>query len=96
MRVSDWVHTCHNMNKITGYITDLSYEQVTICVTIPRNYGNITVNRRDAWMADDTIWMDDIPAMIDLSLMTRDKEWFRHWMKELSMWKSVEEVDMLF
>ncbi|KKX52427.1 hypothetical protein [Brevibacillus borstelensis] len=96
MRVSDWVHTCHNMNKITGYITNIFHDRIDICVTIPRGYGNISVNRRDAWLADDTIWMDDIPAMIDLSLMIRDKEWFDHWMKEMSLWKSVQIADSLF
>lgn len=96
MKVSDWVNTCHNLNKITGFVTDISADQVTICVTIPKNYGHIMVKREEAWLADDSIWMDDIPTMIDLSLMIRDKEWFQKWIKELSMWKSVEEVDLLF
>lgn len=96
MKLSDWVHTCHNMNKITGYITDVTDEDITICVTIPHNYGTIIMNRNDVWLADETIWMDDIPTMIDLSLMIRDREWFQHWLKEMSLWKSIEEVDSLF
>lgn len=96
MKVSDWIHTCHNMNKITGFITEINGNEVIVFVTIPQGYGSITLKLADIWPADETIWMDDIPTMIDLSLKTRDKEWFQKWMKEMSLWKSVEEVDRMF
>lgn len=96
MEVSDWVHTCHDMNKITGFVTSIEGEEISVCVTIPANYGMICIDKKDVWLADDTIWLDDIPILIDLSLMIRDKEWFGKWRDELALWKSIDEVDTLF
>lgn len=93
MRLSDWVHTCHNMNKITGFVIGFADDQILINVTIPKDYGVIAVNQKDVLPADDTIWLDDIPSLIDLALMIRDREWFQKWVRELSMWMSVEELN---
>lgn len=92
MKVSDWIHTNHNMKKITGFVIDINESRVAIYVTIPKNYGALVMNQNDVWLADESIWMDDIPTLIDLSLMIGDREWFEKWTKELSMWKEVEKV----
>jgi len=92
MGIGDWVHTCHKMNKITGFVTNISSDSVTIHVTIPLNYGILTLPRADVWEGSDTIWMDDIPTLIDLSLMIRDEQWFKQWLHELSLWRPVNSV----
>lgn len=93
MRIGDWVHTCHDMNKITGFIIDKDSQDVTIQVTIPDGYGVIKMPQDEVWTADDTIWLDDIPALIDLSLQLRDREWFEKWLYELSLWKPIGELN---
>jgi hypothetical protein len=89
LNIGEWVHTCHNMNKITGYIVGVNANEVTVFATIPKNYGEITLRKSEVWLADNTIWMDDIPALIDLSLTLKDKDWFEKWVNEMSLWKTV-------
>lgn len=92
MEVSDWVNTSHNMNKITGFITDTDETSITVFVTIPKNYGVLRIRKTDAWLAGNTVWYDDIPTMIDLALDLKDKEWFDYWTYELSLWTTPEKV----
>lgn len=92
MDISEWVHTCHNMNKITGFITEINNEQATIFVTIPKNYGEINVKLKDLIPGSTIIWLDDIPTLIDLSLVTQDKDWFIKWTNELRLWKPINTI----
>ncbi len=94
MKVNDWVNGSYNRQQITGFIMGIDKQHATVYVTTP-NYGPIVVPLDDIWEADSTIWPDDIPALIDLSLAIRDKEWFQKWVHELSLWKPVEEVGFL-
>jgi hypothetical protein len=56
LKVSNWVYTVHNTNKITGFITEINDKKATILVTIPINYGKIIVSK------------NIILTLIDLSL----------------------------
>jgi hypothetical protein len=96
LKVSDWVHAFDGAEKLTGFVVAFAPGRVVIQTTIPKNYGAVIVPTEDVMPADDTIWLDDIPALIDLALMIRDREWFQKWVHELSMWKSVEEINHLF
>lgn len=68
MKIGDWVKTYHNSNKITGFVTDLTDDIVTVFVTIPKNYGEIQVKKKDIWLADNVIGPDEVLMLIDLSL----------------------------
>jgi hypothetical protein len=92
MEIGNWVHTSHNMHKITGFVIGKGNSTIMIQVTIPRNYGSIMVPFEEAWLSDDCVWMDDIPFLIDLSLKIKDEEWFNKWTYELSLWKPVGDV----
>jgi uncharacterized protein YkvS len=92
VKVSDWVHTVHNQNKITGFITAINDNKVNVFVTIPKEYGEIEVLTNDIIESNNRVWMDDIPSIIDLSIQIRDKEWFEKWTNEMRKWKKVNEV----
>lgn len=79
------------MNKITGFLLDVDEDKLTIQVTIPANYGTIVMDSKGVWSSDDTIWPDDIPVLIDLSLAMRDRNWFDKWRYELSLWRPVDQ-----
>lgn len=68
MQVSDWVHTNHNMNKITGFIESIEGQSITIFVTIPSNYGTIVMNNADICMGDDlyTPFMQSLCTLVRL------------------------------
>lgn len=91
MDTGDWVFTTHEGNKITGFVTGIENEYVDILVTVPRDYGTISMPMAKVWNNNEIlISPDDIPSLIDLSLLFKDKEWFKHWVHELSLWKPVE------
>lgn len=90
MNVGDWVHLPHNGEKTTGFILGVSGLEIEIQVTIPNN-KIIKVPKDILILGSSTIWMDDIPVLIDLALLIRDEEWFRHWVYEMSLWRPIEE-----
>ncbi|WP_068786630.1 hypothetical protein [Paenibacillus phocaensis] len=91
MIVGDWAFALHEGTKITGYVTGINSGQVDLFVTNPKGYGPVTMPVSEVGIhGAPVVWPDDIPAMIDLSLMIRDEDWFRHWMYELSLWKPIE------
>ncbi|MDY7222070.1 hypothetical protein [Halalkalibacterium halodurans] len=92
MRISDWAHTVHNRNKITGFVTRINGDEVTLQVTEPKGYGSIKIDKKEIIKSSEAIWLDDIPSLIDLSLAIKDQEWFNKWVSELRKWKRVEEV----
>lgn len=96
MKLGEWVFTVHEENKITGFVTKINDDQVDIFVTIPKGYGSITKPVSKVWDHNETvIWMDDIPALIDLSLQIKDEEWFRKWAHELSLWRPASKLENL-
>lgn len=91
IKVGDWVFTSHEGNKITGFVATMPTDRVDIIVTIPKGYEPITMPISDVWTHDNVVLSpDDIPTLIELSLMLNDEEWFRKWTYELSLWKPVE------
>lgn len=85
MKVSDWIHAYHSVGEITGFITEMSSDMLTVFVTIPSGIGEIQIKRASAWLAEKHIQMQDIPSLLDLSLLTKDKEWFEELRTDLSM-----------
>lgn len=88
----DWVHACHNMNKVTGYVVGFHDDGVVVQTTIPKGYGVVVLPVSELIPGSEVIWMDDIPTLIDLSLQLRDREWFEKWRYEMSLWKPVGDV----
>ncbi len=58
---------------------------MTVYVTLPSNIGEINVKRASAWLAEENTQLEDITPMIDLSLLTKDKEWFKQLKADLSL-----------
>ncbi|WCK56326.1 hypothetical protein PP175_10645 [Aneurinibacillus sp. Ricciae_BoGa-3] len=92
MKVSDWVYTVHNKNKITGFITEINNKKATIFVTIPINYGEIIVSKNIILKSSILLHLDDLPTLIDLSLSIKDKAWFNKLVNERKLWNRPEKI----
>ncbi|MNC46575.1 hypothetical protein D3C75_955990 [compost metagenome] len=93
MNVGDWVFAVHEGNKITGFLAGICDELASVFVTIPQGYGMITMPLKELGSHNEpVVWLDDIPALIDLSLDVRDREWFNQWVYELLLWKPAAAI----
>ncbi|MEV2910639.1 hypothetical protein ABNF65_19000 [Paenibacillus larvae] len=98
MHVGDWVSLAYKGEITRGFILRISESEVKIQATTtlhgPRVLEVITVPKEDIWPIEYILSPEDIPDMIELALMTKDKEWFQFLVHELGLWRPVGEVFM--
>ncbi|AQZ48376.1 hypothetical protein ERICIV_02233 [Paenibacillus larvae subsp. larvae] len=98
MHVGDWVSLAYKGEITRGFILRKSESEVKIQVTSTLHGARaseiITVPEGDTWPIEYILSPEDIPDMIELALMTKDKEWFQFLVHELGLWRPVGEVFM--
>lgn len=92
MREGDWVYGTVGRSPMLGYVLAVGEISTYIECTVPIDMRIMAKNDTFLPCSDDSIHIDDIPALIDLALMTGDKEWFGKLQIEVEWWKKSGEL----